>query len=849
MKTQTIVVILALAVLFAAGLGVQQGRVSQVQAGPAHNTSLQSNDVLTVVGQVGGSVTAIAAMDGLAIAGEGMRLLVIDASQPERPTVIARSQILPNVIREIVLIENLAYVVVEGEGLAIFDLSDPTAPIQLGFWPTDGYAWDVAVEGDYAFLTVRVNGLDVIDVSDPTQPHRVANLDLAGDAQRLDVENGYAYVILSADNNGPLAIIDVRDPENPEQVGSYGESNRRFADVLVKGDYVYLMQAYNDFLILDASHPPALHEVSRLDDYWLSYAHTLVWNGGEIYAVTMRKGFFLLDVSDVTQPSIVSNYEPDGFYPNGRGLAVAGDKVFLADLDHGIHLVDVSDREHPIGIGRYGAGPVVASATNDRRVLVYGGVGGTGVADVSDPATAQREGYLAGALTWVEAEDDYAYTLDRSGRTMHVANIADPTNPHALSEISQEDYSYDFAVANAHAYLSHWYAVEIIDASDPNNPRTVHTLPDFYLPLQIETSNGRLYTVENPRPLDIEHLTINIFDVSTPSAPVLAGTLTESLDFTTNVNIKDMNLGGDYLFISGNGTEIEPFIRVYNVSEPGSPRLVTINELDATADKMALRGNYAYLAVGDQLQVLKISNLLRPTTVATLQLRNKIEEIAVDDRFVYLSTGIGGTLIVEHTPEVIPVPGYQWRAEAEAGQLLPEMARERDASASGCYFIHSPGSGSASFQFDTPNAHQYYLWVRALGLDWNSNSFWVSIDDGAPYHLELPPAGDHATWSWQRLPKQWLAAGRHSLLVSAREANARLDVVLVTDVWNYDPNDYPELVTPCEPTPTPTSSPTATPTATATNTPTPTATSTPTPTATATPTLAPPRLYLPLILS
>jgi hypothetical protein len=163
-----------------------------------------------------------------------MRLLVFDVSQPDQPTVIGRSQILPHVIREIVLIENMVYAVMQGEGLTIFDLSDPTTPVQLSLWSTDGHAWDIVVEGGYAFLTVRVNGLDIIDVSDPTLPRRVANLDLAGDAQRLDVENDYAYVTLSADNNGPLAIIDVNDPEMPHQIGSYGEHNDAFKDIVVK---------------------------------------------------------------------------------------------------------------------------------------------------------------------------------------------------------------------------------------------------------------------------------------------------------------------------------------------------------------------------------------------------------------------------------------------------------------------------------------------------------------------------------------------------------------------------------------------------------------------------------------
>ena len=819
MKLRVAVAMLVVGALFIAGLDMQQSRDAQAQT-VVVRTPLQATDALAMVGQVGGSVTAVAAKDELAVTGVGMRLLVFDVSQPSQPTVIGRSQILTNLIKEIVLVGNLAYAVVEGEGLAIFDLSDPTAPILMSFWPTDGHAWDIAVEGDYAFLTVRVNGLDVIDVSDPSQPRRVANLDLSGDAQRLDVENNYAYVTLSADNNGPLAIIDVRDPKKPEQVGSYGESNRAFADIVVKGDYAYLMQTYNDFLILDASDPLALHEVSRLDDYWLSYSHTIVWNGNELYLVTKREGFFLLNVSDLTQPSIISNYKPDGFYLDGRGLAVAGgDIAFIADVENGLHVVDVSNREHPIGLALYKAGDVLDTAVTDDNALVYGGGTGLAVADVSDPAGAHRLSYVADAFTWVQTEGNYVYALDRFGRTMRVVDVADPANPHVLSEYSVEDYPHDFAVTNAHVYISRWDEIEIIDVSDPENPRTVHTLSHLSY-AQIETASEKLYTVENPWSANAELLKVSIFDVSTPSAPVLLGTLTETFGPSTYVGITDVKLGGDYLFVSGNESKNGPFVRVYNISNPGMPRLVTTYEFDATVDKMALSGNYAYFAFGDQLRVLKISNLLRPTTVATLQFHNRINNIALDDRFFYLATGESGALVVEHIPEVV-TPVYLWQEEAEDGQLLPRMIRETDTNASACTFIHTSGPGAANFQFDTPYAHQYYPWIRAIGLDWNNNSFWVSIDDGEPYHLELLPASDHATWSWQRLPDQWLDAGSHTLHVDARERNARLDKVLVSDNWNYDPNDYPELVAPCDLTPTPFPTPTTTPTPTSYPTPLP----------------------------
>lgn len=807
---RAIVVLVAMGALLATGLGAQLGRDSQAQT-VVVRTPLQATDAPAMVGQVGGSVTAVAAKDGLVVTGVGMRLLVFDVSQPSQPTVIGRSQILTNLIKEIVLVENLAYAVVEGEGLAIFDLSDPTAPILMSFWPTDGHAWDIAIEGDYAFLTVRVNGLDVIDVSDPSQPHRVANLDLPADAKRLDVENGYAYVTQSS-ADGRLAIVDVSDPEMPELIGTQIKSSYGLKDVVVKDRYAYLLQYHRTFLVLDVSDPMEMHEVGRLDDWSISGAHTIVWNGDDIYLVDGYGGFLVLNVDNVTQPSIVSSYDPDpDTYPDSRGLAVFQNGVFLADARNGLHIVDVSNREHPTRLSRYKTGPVATTAATDGNLLIYSDRGGLGVADTSDPATANRIGYLTGAFSWIETEDHYAYTLDRPGGVLSVVDVADSANPHTLSTYSVEDYPYDFAVANAHAYISHRDEIEIIDVRNPENPQTVHRLKDLDY-AQIEAANEKLYVVSNLRTPDAEFVQISIFDVSTPSAPILSGILTETFGLT-NVRLTDVKLNGDYLFVSGYENIHSSSVRVYNISNPGEPRLLTVYEFSGRLNEMALRGNYAYLAFGDQLRVLKISNLSRPTTVAVLQLNNWINNIALDEHFVYLATGESGALVVEHIPEIVN-PGYLWQEEAEDGQLLPRMVRETDTNASACTFIHTSGPGEANYQFDTPYAHQYYAWVRAIGLDWNNNSFWVNIDDGEPYHLELLPVSDHATWSWQRLPDQRLDAGKHTLHVGARERNARLDSVLVSDTWNYDPNDYPGLVTPCDLAPTPFPTSTATPTRT-----------------------------------
>ncbi len=58
--------------------------------------------------------------------------------------------------------------------------------------------------------------------------------------------------------------------------------------------------------------------------------------------------------------------------------------------------------------------------------------------------------------------------------------------------------------------------------------------------------------------------------------------------------------------------------------------------------------------------------------------------------------------------------------------------------------------GSAvKFSVSVPYADTYFIWARAMGLDWTHNSFFVSVDGSTPYHFEIRPVDDQWMWGWQ----------------------------------------------------------------------------------------------------
>lgn len=187
------------------------------------------------------------------------------------------------------------------------------------------------------------------------------------------------------------------------------------------------------------------------------------------------------------------------------------------------------------------------------------------------------------------------------------------------------------------------------------------------------------------------------------------------------------------------------------------------------------------------------------------------------------------------TPTPTQAPYATWATEAELGVRTGSMVIGNDPAASACQYVADAidwSNSTVTFDVDVPYAGPYYLWARVKGLDWNQNSFQVSVNGALAFHYEVAQFGGAWTWGWdavhgngQPLVPFQLNAGANTVRFGTREANTRLDRLFLVNRANVTPTE----ILPCGVTPTAT--PTHTPTATATPTHTPTATPTSTPAA------------------
>ena len=107
--------------------------------GPAQpDERLESGLSLRMVGQVGGRTEDVAVQGDYAYVAVGLRLVVLDVSDPTAPAEIGSTMPFSEFVEGVTVSGSLAYVAAGTAGLWIVDISDPAQPAEIGAYDTPG---------------------------------------------------------------------------------------------------------------------------------------------------------------------------------------------------------------------------------------------------------------------------------------------------------------------------------------------------------------------------------------------------------------------------------------------------------------------------------------------------------------------------------------------------------------------------------------------------------------------------------------------------------------------------------------------------------------------------------------
>ncbi|MEN0050596.1 MAG: choice-of-anchor B family protein [Bacteroidota bacterium] len=284
-----------------------------------------------------------------------------------------------------------------------------------------------------------------------------------------DTTTGKEYALVGL-NNG-TAFVDVSDPTNPIRLGNLptNSSNSSWRDIKVVDNYAYIvseasnhgMQVFDLTRLRNVNNPPVTFTNDGILNFGsIQRAHNIVANeeAGFVYLVGTSSygngGITTVDISDPSNPSVISNYGSDGYSHDALCVHYRG-----------------PDQEH--------IGKELCIGLNENEFVVL---------DMSDKDNIQKisedsydnfgyvhQGWLTDDHRYLLINDETDESSTQNTRT-HLFDLQDLDNPVYLGfhEHSTPAIDHNLYVKGRYAYLSNYRAgLRIMDLIDIENGNLV----------------------------------------------------------------------------------------------------------------------------------------------------------------------------------------------------------------------------------------------------------------------------------------------------------------------------------------------------------------------------------------
>jgi hypothetical protein len=275
---------------------------------------------------------------------------LIDATDPVNPSLSAtwESLVTPSAL---VLRDNIAFIAGwEPDFVSTVeavDFTDPGRPALRDFFDTPGYVHGIAITDRHAFVADGDTGLIILDITDPANLRQVGSYETRSPLWHIDVSGNLACLGLE----GGLILLDVTDPANPTRVGVWPTSGS-VRDLQMQGSTVYFIEEGQGLRILDVRQPAIPVLVGTQP--WVAGAVALDVAAGFAFLASGTRGLEIIDVSNPANPEWMAGYTTSG---PALDVAASGNRVWVAAGTQGLLGFEFLDRR--INVTQPG-GPEVA---------------------------------------------------------------------------------------------------------------------------------------------------------------------------------------------------------------------------------------------------------------------------------------------------------------------------------------------------------------------------------------------------------------------------------------------------------------------------------------------------------
>ena len=254
--------------------------------------------------------------------------------------------------------------------------------------------------------------------------------------------------------------------------------------------------------------------------------------------------------------------------------------------------------------------------------------------DLSNPAAPRREGQfefadkiwgfsIVGSLVYVA--DDLA--------GLAILDVSDPAKPRLRGTLKTRGQAKAVVILGTKALLvDHMDGLALIDVSDAAKPVVAGSLFLDGYARDVALSGSLAYAVDSPAGF-------YAVDLSKPGPLDFAGSL-------QSANGQTVAVSGAVACVPGRGG-----LQVFDVSNPSAPILAATLKTPGTPVRVALHGKRAYLADGREgLQVVDLSDPSKPAIIGNYKTTSPARDVAVGEGLVLVATVSEGTVVLRETP-------------------------------------------------------------------------------------------------------------------------------------------------------------------------------------------------------
>ncbi len=298
--------------------------------------------------------------------------------------------------------------------------------------------------------------------------------------------------------------------------------------------------------------------------------------------------------------------QPRTGWDYSRDVEVEGGFAYVATMETGLRVVDVSQPSNPVEAGYSDLPGYVFAVTVEgdhayvcTNIITYPNIGGyLYILDVSNPESPVVRGYahIPGFAVAVDIDGDYAcicvkmVDYAQSSGYLFVFDVADKMNPRQTGSCPLPgDNAMDVAVSSGHAYVANEaFGIRVVDISSPSRPVEIGFWQGAGHAEAVAVDKEFAYVAVE----DIASRTgsLVVLDVSDPAAPV------EKQSLIMPGYAYDIAVAEGYACVAAWSAGL----RVVDVHDPANVKEVGHYSMPGWAEGVAVLGGYAYVISGQE---------------------------------------------------------------------------------------------------------------------------------------------------------------------------------------------------------------------------------------------------------